>query len=68
MLPPYHIRHATIACDDEGLYPFANSDRQFVGGGINMELDLNFQQTRRMYVAGTVAFPLPFPSVGGISI
>jgi len=31
-------------------------------------MDLDIQQTRRFYLAGTVAFPTPFPSAGGISI
>jgi hypothetical protein len=29
---------------------------------------LDFPQTRRLYLAGTVAFPVPFPAVGTISI
>jgi hypothetical protein len=31
-------------------------------------MDLDFSQTRRLYLAGTVAFPMPFPTVGKISI
>jgi len=31
-------------------------------------LDLDIKQTRRFYLAGTVAFPTPFPTAGGISI
>ena len=31
-------------------------------------LDLDSKQTRRFYLAGTAAFPTPFPSAGGISI
>jgi hypothetical protein len=31
-------------------------------------MDLDFKQSRRFYLAGTVAFPTPFPSAGGISI
>ena len=31
-------------------------------------MDLDINQTRRFYLAGTVAFPTPFPSAGGISI
>jgi hypothetical protein len=31
-------------------------------------MDLDVKQTRRFYLAGTVAFPTPFPTVGGISI
>jgi hypothetical protein len=31
-------------------------------------MDLDVKQTRRFYLAGTVAFPTPFPSAGGISI
>src|SRR5262245_33342988 len=32
-----------------------------------MTLDLAYRQTRRLYLAGTVAFPIPFPSSGIIS-
>ena len=31
-------------------------------------MKLDFRQTRRLYLAGTVAFPMPFPSVGEIWI
>jgi hypothetical protein len=31
-------------------------------------MDLDIKQTRRIFLAGTVAFPTPFPSAGGISI
>ncbi len=31
-------------------------------------IDLDIRQTRRLHLAGSVAFPTPFPSVGGISI
>jgi hypothetical protein len=30
-------------------------------------MDLDLRQTRRLYLAGTVAFPTPFPSSGIIS-
>lgn len=30
-------------------------------------MDLDFERTRRMFLAGTVAFPTPYPSVGTIS-
>jgi hypothetical protein len=30
--------------------------------------DLDSRQTRRLFLAGTVAFPMPFPSIGTISI
>jgi hypothetical protein len=32
-----------------------------------MALDLDYRQTRRLYLTGTVAFPTPFPSSGIIS-
>src|SRR5215510_1582558 len=35
-------------------------------GGTNMDLD--YRQMRRLYLAGTVALPVPFPTVGTISI
>ena len=31
-------------------------------------MDLDVNQTRRFFLAGTVAFPTPFPTAGGISI
>jgi hypothetical protein len=31
-------------------------------------MDLDSKQTRRLYLAGTVAFPTPFPTAGGISV
>lgn len=31
-------------------------------------MELNTQQTRRLFLAGTVAFPTPYPTVGGVSI
>ena len=31
-------------------------------------MDLDSRQTRRLYLAGTVAFPTPFPTAGSISI
>ena len=31
-------------------------------------MDLDIRQTRRLYLAGTVPFPMPFPSTGTISI
>jgi hypothetical protein len=31
-------------------------------------MDLDIRQTRRLYLAGTVAFPMPFPATGVISI
>jgi hypothetical protein len=31
-------------------------------------MDLDYRQMRRLYLAGTVAFPMPFPTVGSISI
>jgi hypothetical protein len=31
-------------------------------------MDLDFRQMKRLYLAGTVAFPMPFPTVGTISI
>ena len=31
-------------------------------------MDLDIKQTRRWYLSGTVAFPTPFPSAGGISV
>ena len=30
-------------------------------------MDLDYRQTRRLYLAGTVAFPTPYPSSGIIS-
>jgi hypothetical protein len=37
-----------------------------VNWGANMDLDS--RQTRRLFLAGTVAFPMPFPATGVISI
>src|SRR6476646_7953542 len=31
-------------------------------------MDLNSRQTRRLFLAGTVALPMPFPATGVISI
>src|SRR5262245_15197257 len=33
-----------------------------------MQLDLNFQQTRRLSLAGTVPLPAPFPTAENLSV